>query len=381
MAEQYTSAIFDSIDQIDSAQWNALCPDDQPFIGHQFLSALEQNQCVGAATGWLARHMTLQSHDGRLVAAMPLYLKDHSWGEYVFDFAWAQAYARTGRNYYPKLVSMCPFTPVTGRRILADPGHATAPAVIIRAAIELAEATGASSLHVLYPQVDELDTLNEQSLITRQDVRFIWRNDGYSSFDDFLETFSADKRKKIRRERRRIAEQGIHVSTTPALQLATEEWAVVYDLCAATFYRRGHAPYINLEFFQALAPLLGDRLLVNVARIGKLIVGAAILFQDSKTLYGRYWGGVEGLDCLHFETCYYRGIDYCIEQKLASFDPGTQGEHKLKRGFAPEPTWSAHWIADPEFGRAVANYLANERLHVVAYMNDMRSHLPFRQKS
>ncbi len=381
MSEEHNIAVFDSIDRIDATQWDALCPDDQPFISHQFLSALEQFQCAGAATGWLPRHLALHTNDGDLIAAMPLYLKDHSWGEFVFDFGWAQAYSRAGRDYYPKLVSMCPFTPVTGRRILSHPDHATAAATILRAAIDLARETQASSLHILYPQAGELELLNHESLITRQDVRFLWTNEGYSSFDDFLSTFSADKRKKIRRERRRIAEQGISVRTIPANQLSDAQWRAVYDLCSATFYRRGHAPYLGLDFFQALAPKMGEQFMVNVATINDQIVGAAIFFCDSTTLYGRYWGGVEGLDCLHFETCYYRGIEYCIERKLDAFDPGTQGEHKLRRGFAPVPTWSAHWLADPDFRSAIADYLSEERAQVDAYMKDLRSHLPFRRKT
>lgn len=225
-----------------------------------------------------------------------------------------------------------------------------------------------------------MPVFEQASLLTRQDVRFLWSNDGFRSFDDFLATFSASKRKKIKRERRRIAEQNIVVSTIPAAQLTKEQWQDIYELCAATFYRRGHQPYLGLDFFLQMSPELGKHCLVNVACIGERIVGAAILFRDKTTLYGRYWGGLPGLDCLHFETCYYRGIEYCIEEQLTTFDPGTQGEHKLSRGFAPVTTWSAHWLADAQCKNAVASFLDVERNQVIAYMNELRRHLPFRQQ-
>ena len=376
--ETYASRIVDSISLIDPGQWNALCPDNQPFISHEFLAALEQYDCVGVESGWLPKHLTLHGADGDLIAAMPLYLKNHSWGEFVFDFAWARAYASAGRDYYPKLVSMCPFTPVTGRRILASPEYPEAPRQLIHKAIGLTQKLAASSLHVLYPQRHDLHCLEEATLMTRQDVRFLWTNAGYSDFDDFLTTFSARKRKSLRRERRRIDEQQILVETVRAEQLTLDEWRIVYELCAITFLRRGNHPYLSLEFFLGLAPILGENLLVNVARIDKQIVGAAILFRDDETLYGRYWGGVDGLDCLHFETCYYRGIEYCIEQNLKAFDPGTQGEHKLKRGFSPVATWSSHWIADDRFSAAIRSYLKEERKQVEAYMTELCNHLPFR---
>ncbi|MDH3647949.1 MAG: GNAT family N-acetyltransferase [Gammaproteobacteria bacterium] len=379
--DRYTSKVIDRMDRIDPAQWNALCPDDQPFISHAFLAALEKHDCVGTESGWLPKHLTLYSRDGELIAAMPLYLKHHSWGEFVFDFAWARAYLHAGLDYYPKLVSMCPFTPVTGRRVLASPEHPTAPGQLVRKAIDMTREMGASSLHVLYPQRDELHCLEKESLMRRQDVRFIWTNADYSNFDDFLSTFSADKRKKLRRERRRIVEQNICVNTVRAEQLTNEEWQAVYELCSMTFLRRGNQPYLSLDFFLALAPIMGERLLVNIARIDSQIVGAAILFRDDRTLYGRYWGGMDGLDCLHFETCYYRGIEYCIEQKLDAFDPGTQGEHKLRRGFAPTATWSAHWISDHDFNSAIGSYLNEERKQVAVYMAELQNRLPFRTES
>ncbi|MBT8137058.1 MAG: GNAT family N-acetyltransferase [Gammaproteobacteria bacterium] len=378
-ADAYRVEVAGDIASIDAVQWDRLLPDEQPFISHAFLSLLEQHNCVGSEAGWLPQHLVARDRDNSIVAAMPLYAKDHSWGEFVFDFAWAQAYSQAGLEYYPKLVSMAPFTPVSGARLLAAPGHEKAGTAMLRFARDLAKDSGASSIHVLYPLATELPALEDEAMMLREDVRFMWQNHGYRDFDDFLATFSASKRKKLRRERRRIKEQGIGVTTVPAASLSPGEWQAVYDLCSATFYRRGHAPYLSLEFFCELAGQLQEQMLVNLARINEQLVGAAILFRDNNTLYGRYWGGIEGLDCLHFETCYYRGIDYCIEHQLQNFDPGTQGEHKLRRGFAPTTTWSAHWIADPRFALAIANYLRQEREHVARYAAELQQHLPFRR--
>ncbi|MBT8131212.1 MAG: GNAT family N-acetyltransferase [Gammaproteobacteria bacterium] len=377
-AVTYTSRVIKDLSDIDAGEWNALCPGRQPFIRHEFLSAMERHRCVGPETGWVPHHLALYDRENKLAGAMPLYLKTHSWGEFIFDFAWAQAYLDAGRNYYPKLVAMCPFTPVTGRRILTDSQHPAAAEQLISLALSATRDAGASSMHVLFPENDELPGLQEAAMLRRDDVRFLWRNRDYKTFDSFLQDLRSNKRKKIRRERLRIAEQNIVVQTMAASELSENDFESVYQLCARTFLRRGNQPYLSLEFFQSIAPLLQDQMLVNLARIDQEIVGAAILFRDDTTLYGRYWGGLDGLDCLHFETCYYRGIEYCIDNGLTSFDPGTQGEHKLSRGFSPVTTLSTHWLADQSFHAAVARYLLEERKHVADYKSELIRHRPFR---
>ncbi len=377
-ATRYTIAAHDSVETIGRDRWEALRDDDQPFSSYDFYRALERHECVGPETGWWPRHLTANT-GGQPAALMPMYLKDHSWGEFVFDFAWAEAYAKAGLDYYPKLVAMCPFTPVTGQRVLSAGAGARTVRALLRGATAFARQVQASSVHVLYPDEGELAPLHDAGMLARRDVRFLWRDEGFEGFDDFLNAFSAKNRKKIRRERRRVAEQGITVETVRADTLTRDEWRTVYGLCAITFMRRGHSPYLSLEFFLDLADCLGSQLLVNVARANSQIVGAAILFRDSRNLYGRYWGGLPGLDCLHFETCYYRGIEYCIEQGLQTFDPGTQGQHKLRRGFAPSLTHSGHWIADPGFRDAIDRYLEMERTGVDDYRDELQDHLPFRQ--
>ncbi len=346
---------------------------------HEFLSALEQSGCVTPDTGWTPRHVVIENEGGDLVAAAPLYLKEHSWGEFVFDFAWAEGYARAGLDYYPKLVSMSPFTPVTGQKLLVS-GHDTGlRAKLLDAIDQVAQHHGASSTHILFAHQSELEALAAHGLLLREDCRFLWKNAGYASFEDFLGTLRSARRKQIRRERRRVAEQGITVKTLVAEGLDTPAWREVYAMIARTFVHRGHMPYLSLQFFRTVARLFGPRMLVNLASRDGAAIGAAILFRDDEALYGRYWGALGEYDCLHFETCYYRGIEYCIEHGLAHFDPGTQGEHKVRRGFAPVRTYSAHSIADPRFRAAIAAWLDGERERNAHYMNDVAEHLPFRR--
>jgi predicted N-acyltransferase len=374
--------VVDSITAVDAEAWNGLELGGTPFVRHEFLAALETTRCAHEGTGWQPAHLLLEDDSGKLVAAVPLYLKSHSWGEFVFDWSWANAYARAGLDYYPKFVSAVPFTPAPGPRLLLAPG-AGQPSMrrtLAKALEDLARSTGVSSLHVLFTEPDDHASLREAGFLTRMDCQFHWYNRGYASFDDYLEEFRADKRKKLRRERRRVIEAGIGFETLDGRALNSADWRRVHALTADTFRRRGHEHYLSVDFFVKLARERPDAVMVKLAVRGEEPVAAAIFFVGSDTLYGRYWGAHEDFHSLHFEACYYQGIEFCIERGLARFEPGTQGEHKIARGFEPTATWSAHWIAEPRFARAVGDHLAQESLAVRAYMSDVRRHLPFHRE-
>ncbi len=372
-----TVRVARSLADVDASQWNALAGGGEPFLRHEFLLALEESGCAAAGTGWDARHLLLHGADGELVGAMPLYLKSHSWGEFVFDFAWAEAYRRTGRDYYPRLVSTVPFTPAAGPRLLAL-CDSSRRALLDAARAQMRE-LGASSLHVLFPQAMDRSMLIDAGLLPRLDCQYHWRNAGYGCFDDFLAGFTAEKRKKLRRERRRVREAGIECRTLQGGELDGPMLEAVYELHAETFARYGHAPYLNRDFFRLLRQAMPGQLVVELAVRHGEPIACAISLRGTDTLYGRYWGASGDYHSLHFELCYYRGIEYCIRERLPRFEPGTQGEHKLLRGFAPAPVWSAHEIADPRFADAIAVWLARERRHRREWLRDAVRHLPFRR--
>jgi predicted N-acyltransferase len=371
-------AVHDSISSIAREDWNALAGDDYPFLRHAFLELAEHTGSVSPDAGWTPRHLTL--HDGgKLRAAMPLYEKSHSWGEFVFDWAWAHAYEQAGLDYYPKLVSAIPFTPAPSNRILqADHGDHESVQVLLSAAIKLANDTGCSSLHVLFPTSDEVSLLQDAGFLVRKDCQFHWHNRGYRKFDDFLATFTSAKRKKAKRDRRRVAENGIRFRRLRGAALDKEAWSTVYALIARTFMLRGSLPYFNQEFFEGLSAGLPDNILVIMAEKDEMPVAAAVFYESDTTLYGRYWGSDGHFDALHFETCYYQGIDYCIETGKQLFEPGTQGEHKISRGFSPVETWSAHWLAHPEFANAIERYLDEEGRHIDRYIETVDAHTPYK---
>jgi predicted N-acyltransferase len=372
--------VLGSMTAVRAADWNALDLGGRPFLRHEFLAAAELSGSATAATGWTPAHLVVEE-GGRLVGAMPLYLKSHSWGEFVFDFAWARAYEHHGLHYYPKLVCAVPFTPATGPRLLVLPGAGaeTTRRTLLAAARQLAEETGASSLHVLFADRPGRDWLASQGMLPRLDCQFHWRNAGFADFDDFLGTFTAEKRKKARRERRRVAEAGIEFVELHGGDLDERLLEQVYALHARTFAERGNPPYFTQEFFRAVAAALPDSLMVKLAVQQREPVAAAVFLRGADTLYGRYWGAVGDFHSLHFEACYYQGIDYCIREGLARFEPGTQGEHKIARGFTPTPVWSLHEIFRPDFRAAVHEYLGREREHMRAYMAAIRAHVPFRR--
>jgi predicted N-acyltransferase len=370
-----------SIAEIAAGDWNALSIAGSPFLRHEFLLALEKEKCVGRSSGWLPAHLVIESDSGMLLGAIPLYLKSHSWGEFVFDWSWARAYTQAGLNYYPKLTSMTPFTPATSPRLLIAPGaDATrVRAALLQALTGFARDQGASSAHLLFISDEDRAALDASEFLWRKDCQFHWHNRGYKTFDEFLATFRADKRKKAHRERRRIAEAGIEFLTLGGAEISASLWNTVFGFSAATFHAHGHEHYLTANFFRTVAAALPDSIMVKLAQIEARPIAAAIFFRSADTLYGRYWGSGEDFHSLHFETCYYQGIDYCIANGIARFEPGTQGEHKVPRGFEPATTWSAHWIADPRFRRAIGSYLDEERAAVDQYTSGLWEHVPFRR--
>jgi predicted N-acyltransferase len=373
------TSISTTITDIDSADWDALNPNGAPFLRHAFLAALETSDCVGPGTGWQPAPITL--HDARgLAAAAPAYVKAHSLGEFVFDQAWAHAYAQHGLAYYPKLVLGVPFTPATGARLLVRP-DLDAPATraaLVAAIREFAESRNFSSIHGLFVADEDRAALAGEGWLARQDVQFHWHNRGYRDFDHYLEGFTAEKRKKAKRERRRVAEQGIEFETLLGGGIDRKSIDEVYDLHRDTFLRHGHEPYLTRAFFRAMPKALGDAFMIKRARLRDRTVAAAVFFWSPEALYGRYWGASEDHHSLHFETCYHQGVDFCIERGIGRFEPGTQGEHKVSRGFVPSSTWSMHWIVDPRFRAAIGDYLRRESVHVDEYAREVDLHVPYR---
>ncbi len=366
--------ILDSLDGIPPAQWNALAG-RQPFVSHAYLDALHSSGSAAPATGWTPCFLTLW--DGReLAGATPLYRKNHSFGEFVFDWSWADAYARRGLPYYPKLVVQVPFTPVAGPRLLArDEATRRKLAEALRSH---AAASGLSSLHVLFPTPGEACLLADAGLVVRRGVQFHWRNGGWSDFESFLASLSRDKRKKIRQERRRVADAGVLMRRLEGRQIGEQEWRFFHACYRNTYAVRGRRPYLGLEFFLGLGRQLPDNLLMVVAERDGRPIASALCLHDRDRLYGRYWGAVEDVDCLHFEACYYQPMEYCLEHAIGVFEGGAQGEHKLARGFLPEETLSAHWLADRRFGEAVARFLGEEDREIAEYRDELGRHSPFK---
>ena len=371
--------VNDSIADIPAEDWNRVAGTEYPFLRHEFLLAAENSGSVTPDAGWTPRHLTIHGPNDQLRAALLLYEKNHSWGELEFDWAGARAYAQAGFSYHPKLVSAVPFTPAPSRRLLlADPHDKEAAVGLIDGAIELANETACSSVHLLFPTTQELELLSDAGMQLRKDCQFHWHNDGYADFDEFLATFSSSKRKKARRDRRKVAEAGIRFRWLRGDELTSETWDTVYRLISITFMRRGSLPYFTLQFFHEMSRSLPDNLLVILAEKDEVAIAAAVFFVGNTTLYGRYWGSDGHYDALHFETCYHQGIEYCIEHGLQLFEPGTQGEHKISRGFVPEETWSAHWLQHPQFLSAIGQYLDAERRHIERYMSAVESHSPYK---
>ncbi len=373
--------IINSINDVDAAAWNRLQGTDSPFLRHEFFAAMESSGSTGTGTGWHPCHVTLHDDQHQLIGAMPLYQKTNSWGEFVFDWAWADAYHHAGLKYYPKLVSAIPYTPATGARFLFATGQdaENIAQIMLGVAIELTEKMQASSLHFLFPTAIEAEQLNREGFLIRKDCQFHWHNRDYHCFDDFLDELTSLKRKKLRRERRRIKESGISFRILHGHELDDDAWQTIMPLYSSSFWRRGKEPYLNERFFRTISRTLPERIVVMLALLKQEPIATAICFRSDNTLFGRYWGSSGRYHSLHFETCYYQGIDYCITNGLERFEPGTQGEHKISRGFVPTETWSAHWLSHPQFAAAIDDYLDRERHYIDEYMDAARQHVPYRK--
>jgi predicted N-acyltransferase len=367
--------VLEDLRLVSASEWNALAG-TQPFLQHEFFSALHETGCAAERTGWQPQFVTCWKGD-RLTGALPLYLKTHSYGEYVFDWAWAEAYHRHRLAYYPKLVAAVPFSPITGARLLAK--DAATRADLLAAALGLARRV--SSLHVLFPPETEARELARAGMMLRRGVQFHWTNAGYRSFDEFLQILTHDKRKKIKQERRRIREAGITFRWKVGAEITHEDWRF-FTRCYNLTYRAHHSsPYLNLAFFERLGEVLPAHLLLVIAvRDGHPIASALNIFT-ADALYGRYWGSTAYVPALHFETCYYQALEFCIERGIAAFEGGAQGEHKLARGFLPQPTWSAHWLRHPEFADAVEKFLRREAAGVARYIDELGEHSPFKENA
>jgi len=366
-------SVVDSLAGVDPQEWNALAG-EQPCVRHEFFSALIESGCATARTGWLPQFVLLR-RAGALAAAMPLFAKSHSYGEYVFDWAWAEAHERHGVRYYPKLLCAVPFTPVRGRRLLAR--RDADRQALADAALGLARR--ASSLHVLFPQAEEAERLREHGMLLRRTVQFHWRNEAYADFEAFLGKLSHARRKNIRQERRRVREAGVSCRWLEGDALGRAEWEFFNRCYRRTYAAHGSTPYLNLDFFLRLGAALPRNVAMVVAERAGRPVAASLFLVDAGTLYGRYWGALEHVPLLHFECCYYQAIEYAIARRLEVFEGGAQGEHKLFRGLMPVETLSAHWLADERFARAVEDYLAREGDGIARYVDELCEHSPFRQ--
>jgi hypothetical protein len=366
-----------ALTELDAPSWDALCIDQQPFLRHAFLSALEDSGSVGGRSGWQAAHRLLHDGQGQLLAAMPAYIKSHSYGEYVFDHGWADACHRAGIDYYPKLLGAIPFSPVGGQRLLGDP--LAVGQLLDELSASLAQ-QGLSSLHINFTSpADDALLQGREGWLQRLGCQYHWHNRGYRDFQDFLERLSSRKRKQMRKEREQVAGQGIEFDWREGHQLSELEWDFVY-LCYANTYRvRGQSPYLTRAFFSLLAERMPQMIRVVLARQGARPVAMAFSLIGGDSLYGRYWGCLAEFDRLHFETCFYQGMDYAIAQGLQRFDAGAQGEHKLIRGFEPVITHSWHYLCHPGLRAAVADFLQDERQGVQGYAEDARGQLPYRQ--
>ncbi len=367
--------------EVDKVCWNKLVQYNDPFLCHEFLLALEQSGSACAETGWLPHHL-LVFDEQELIAAMPLYLKFHSKGEYVFDQQWANAYAQSNMSYYPKWVNAIPFTPCQGQRILINQ-QSDSNAIIqlcLNTIKQLSELNNISSFHCLFPNSQQTEYLSHQLQI-RSDIQFQWFNHSYYTFGDFLQSFTSRQRKKIKKERRTIADLGIKFQRLTGLDITEQQWQVFFKFYQMTYVKRGQSGYLNIDFFKQLAQSMPEQILLVLAIKDNTYVGAALSFIGTTTLYGRYWGCYEEFNSLHFETCYYQGLEFCIEQQLQKFDSGAQGEHKISRGFEPITTYSAHWIQNTRFSTLIADFLQREKLLIQQYKQSCCQRLPFKTLS
>ncbi len=378
----FTLQVHDSIAAIGRDAWDACAaPSGDPFVSYDFLDACEASGSAVPSEGWAARHLSLHDEDGVVIGVMPLYLKGHSQGEYVFDHSWADAYQRAGGRYYPKLLGAVPFTPATGPRFLNAPGTdaATVREALLQGALTLTERLGVSSLHVNFPLEDEWRAMAEAGLLPRRDIQFIWRNDNYRTFDDFLGALSSNRRKTIRRERRE-AQAGLDIRVLTGAEITQAHWDAFFAFYMDTGDRKWGRPYLTRDFFARVGATMADRIALVMAFEGDTPVAGALNFIGREALYGRQWGTLVDRPFLHFELCYYQAIDFAIGRGLSRVEAGAQGDHKIARGYLPSPVYSAHFIADPALRDPVARYLEQERPAVESEMHAMTAELsPYRK--
>jgi len=378
----FTLRVNDRVADIGRDAWDACAsPSGDPFVSFDFLDACEASGSAVPREGWAGRHLSLHDETDRVIGVMPLWLKGHSQGEYVFDHSWADAYERAGGLYYPKLLAAVPFTPVTGPRFLAHPDAdaGTVREALLQGALALTDRLGVSSLHINFPTHDEWRALGEAGLLQRQDMQYVWRNGGYQTFDDFLSALSSSRRKTVRRERRE-AQAGLDIRVLTGADIEEAHWDAFFAFYMDTGSRKWGRPYLTRDFFGRIGATMADRIaLVMAFRDGIPIAGALNLIGRD-ALYGRQWGALDDVPFLHFELCYYRAIEFAIGRGLSRVEAGAQGEHKIARGYLPSPVWSAHWIADPALRAPVADYLERERPAVDAEIDAMAAELsPFRK--
>ena len=379
--EPIAVSIADRIDLIPADQWNACAGGDNPFVSHAFLAALEESGSASRETGWAPQHLTIKDEDGQLSGAVPMYLKNHSQGEYVFDWGWADAYERAGGRYYPKLQAAVPFSPVTGPRLLARPGpdQSMIRAALAAGLVEVATRFGVSSLHVTFANEEDAQWLEASDFLIRHGHQFHWRNQGYRDFDDFLASLSSRKRKNIRKERSRVAQSGIRVEMLTGDDIRAHHWDEFHAFYVGTYDRKWGYPYLTRDFFAMIDERMADQVaLVRAERDGQAIAGALNLIGGD-ALYGRNWGSNGDYPFLHFECCYYQAIDFAIARGLTTVEAGTQGPHKIQRGYLPVRTQSAHWIRDEGFRAAVADFVERERRAEAGEVIALDQFSPFRR--
>lgn len=371
--------ILETLANIDSKQWNRLAGPDNPFIQYEFLSALEKNHCLHDY-GWYPQHIVLYENN-ELIAATPLYLKDNSYGELVFDWAWADAYHRSGLPYYPKLVTTIPYTPVTGPRLLVanNQDYSQCATILIEATIKHAEQINASSMHWLFTDQRDSQFLELQGHAMRLGCQFHWHNKNYEDFDHFLAHLTSSKRKKIKRERRYVNEQNVQLEIRHGNEMTDELWQTYHDFYVSTFDRKSGMPTLQLNFFREIGETMPENIVIVFAKYEGKYVASALNMRDRSTLYGRHWGCNQEFHSLHFEACYYQGLEYCIKHNLSRFEPGAQGEHKISRGFLPTATWSAHWIPHPEFADAISQFAQREQVGMEHYIDSLMNHSPYKE--
>jgi uncharacterized protein len=374
--------ILDRLSDISAGEWNALLPADAgPFLRHEFLSTLEETGCVGGNTGWQVAHLILK--DGqKLLGAMPLYLKQHSYGEFVFDWSWAQAYEQQGMQYFPKALCAVPFTPVQGSRILSasDVDADLIQQQLIQGLKAVVLQNNLSSAHVLFPYAAETKELKNQGFMLRDSVQFHWHNQGFTNFEQFLAALTMRRRKNIRREREQVARELISFRHVPGKSSTDADWEFFYRCYANTYLEHHSNPYLSEAFFKLWAKRMPENLHIIIAERSGNPIAASMLVVDptSSKVYGRYWGAIEHVPCLHFETAYYQAIEYCITNQIQTFEGGAQGEHKMARGFLPTTIHSAHFIADPQFAKAVQHFLNREHQGIGAYIDELAEHSPLK---